>query len=169
MVEWESPTIHFHLVQFSFHFRQSPKIQFQENSPTLLLSIKKLKFHLREVWTILRKPAARFQPPKVWESVNSERKELWTIISMIVIDLRTLLKATCNRTQQLPTLLGPAVHSGNDTIHKTLYEDHVYCACVTPTLLEELCKRLQHCCATLRRSRNKRNVGSCWLQKFDRC
>ena len=22
--------------------------------------------------------------------------------------------------------------------------------------------RLQHCCATLRRSRNKRNVGSCW-------
>ena len=52
MVEWESPTIHFHLVQFSFHFRQSPKIQFQEKSPTLLLSIKKFKFHLREVWTI---------------------------------------------------------------------------------------------------------------------
>ena len=31
-----------------------------------------------------------------------------------------------------------------------------------PTMLEELCKRIQHCCATLRRSRNKRNVGSCW-------
>ena len=40
MVEWESPTIHFHLVQFSFHFRQSPKIQFQEKSPTLLLSLR---------------------------------------------------------------------------------------------------------------------------------
>ena len=31
-------------------------------------------------------------------------------------------------------------------------------------MLEELRKRIQHCCATLRRSRNKRNVGSCWLK-----
>ena len=30
-------------------------------------------------------------------------------------------------------------------------------------MLEELCKRIQHCCARLRRSRNKRNVGGCWL------
>ena len=28
------------------------------------------------------------------------------------------------------------------------------------------CKRIQHCCATLRRSRNKRNVGSCWLKRL---
>ena len=38
-------------------------------------------------------------------------------------------------------------------------------------MLEELCKRIQHCCATLLRSRNKRNVGSWWLamaEKFDR-
>ena len=33
-------------------------------------------------------------------------------------------------------------------------------------LLEELYKRIQHCCATLRRSRNKRNVGSCWLKSL---
>ena len=33
-----------------------------------------------------------------------------------------------------------------------------------PTMLEELCKRIQHCCATLRPSRNKRNIGSCWLK-----
>ena len=33
-------------------------------------------------------------------------------------------------------------------------------------MLEELCKRIQHCCATLRRSRNKRNVGSCWLKSL---
>ena len=33
-------------------------------------------------------------------------------------------------------------------------------------MLEELCKRIQHCCATLRRSRNKRNVGSCWLKNL---
>ena len=33
-------------------------------------------------------------------------------------------------------------------------------------MLKELCKRIQHCCATLRRSRNKRNVGSCWLKSL---
>ena len=33
-------------------------------------------------------------------------------------------------------------------------------------MLEELCKRIQHCCATLRQSRNKRNVGSCWLKSL---
>ena len=33
-------------------------------------------------------------------------------------------------------------------------------------MLEELCKRIQHCCATLRRSRNTRNVGSCWVKSL---
>ena len=37
---------------------------------------------------------------------------------------------------------------------------------MAPTMLEELCKRIQHCCATLRRSRNKRNVGSCLLKSL---
>ena len=31
-------------------------------------------------------------------------------------------------------------------------------------MLEELCKRIQRCCATPRWSRNKRNVRSCWLK-----
>ena len=35
-----------------------------------------------------------------------------------------------------------------------------------PTMLEELCKLIQHCCAMLRRSRNKRNLGSCWLKSL---
>ena len=33
-------------------------------------------------------------------------------------------------------------------------------------MLKELRKRIQNCCATLRRSRNKRNVGSCWLKSL---
>ena len=37
---------------------------------------------------------------------------------------------------------------------------------MAPTMLEELCKRIQHCCATLRRSRNKISVGSCWLKSL---
>ena len=42
----------------------------------------------------------------------------------------------------------------------------VSCECVASTMLEELCKRIQNCCATLRRSRNKRIVGSCWLKSL---
>ena len=34
------------------------------------------------------------------------------------------------------------------------------------TMLEEPCNRIQRYCATLRRSRNKRNVGSCWLKSL---
>ena len=34
------------------------------------------------------------------------------------------------------------------------------------TMLEELCKPMQHCSATLRRPRNKRNVGSCWFKSL---
>ena len=47
-----------------------------------------------------------------------------------------------------------------------VFVNHLQWACVAPTMLEELCKRIQHCCATLRRSRNKRYVGSCWLKSL---
>ena len=33
-------------------------------------------------------------------------------------------------------------------------------------MLEELCKRIQHCCASLRPSRNKRDFGICWLKSL---
>ena len=33
-------------------------------------------------------------------------------------------------------------------------------------MLEELRKRIHYCCATLRRSRNKRNVEICWLKSL---
>ena len=33
-------------------------------------------------------------------------------------------------------------------------------------MLEEVCKQMQHCCATLRRSQNKRNLGTCWLKRL---
>ena len=33
-------------------------------------------------------------------------------------------------------------------------------------MLEKLCKRIQHCCSTLRRSRNIRNVGNCWVKSL---
>jgi len=68
--------------------------------------------------------------------------------------------------QQLPTMLGPAVHCGKDTTHKTLETMCNARAWPRQTMLEELCKRIQHCCSTVQRSRNKRNVGSCWLKRL---
>ena len=78
----------------------------------------------------------------------------------------SVLAVVCKRMQQLPTILGPAVHRGKDTTHKTL--ETVSCAFVAPTMLEELqlYKRIQHCCATLQRSRYKRNVGSYGLKRL---
>ena len=65
--------------------------------------------------------------------------------------------------QQLPIMLGPAaVHLGKDT---TDFVGHVKRACVAPTCSNG---RIQHCCATLWWSRNKRNVGSCWLKSLTR-
>ena len=81
-----------------------------------------------------------------------------------------MLAVVCKRMQQLPTMLGAAVHVVVERIQPIslckLQGDHVWWACMAPTMLEELCKRIQHCCATLRRSRNKRNVGSCWLKSL---
>ena len=59
-----------------------------------------------------------------------------------------------------PTMLRPAVHNGKDTTHKTLEIS------VSPAMLEGLCERIQHCSATLRRSWNKRYVGSCRLKSL---
>ena len=76
-----------------------------------------------------------------------------------------VLAVVCKRMQQLPARLGPAVYRENDTSHTTL---EIMCiwACVAPTMLDEQCKRIQPCCATLRRSRNKRNIGSCWRKRL---
>ena len=35
-----------------------------------------------------------------------------------------MCEAACKRTQQLSTMLGPAVHCGKDTTHKSLYTMH---------------------------------------------
>ena len=78
--------------------------------------------------------------------------------------LTSVLAVECTRMQQLPTMLGPAVHRGKDTTHKTLKTMCNLRAWPQQLMLEEVCKRIQHCCATLRRSQNKRNVGSCWLK-----
>ena len=74
--------------------------------------------------------------------------------------LTPMLAAVCKRMQQLPTILGPVVHRGKDTTRKTLE------TMWAPAMLQELSKQIQHYCATLRRSRNKRNVGSCWLKRL---
>ena len=76
----------------------------------------------------------------------------------------SVLAVECTRMQQLPTILGPAVHRGKDTTHKTLKTMCNLRAWLQQLMLKEVCKRIQHCCATLRRSQSKRNLGSCWLK-----
>ena len=59
------------------------------------------------------------------------------------------------------SVLGLTEPRGKDITHKT----HAKWACVAPTMLEEPMEKLyiqiQHCCTMLRRSRNKRHIGSC--------
>ena len=98
--------------------------------------------------------------------------------------------AACKRTQQLPTLLRKqcwkllraywqrCANGCNNSkqccdlqcIVGRIQPISVCKPCVMsvrgPTMLEELCKRIQHCYATFRLSRNKRNVGSCWLKSL---
>ena len=76
----------------------------------------------------------------------------------------SVLALVCTRMQQLPTMLGPAVHCGKDTTHKTLKTMCNMRAWPQQLMLEEVCKRIQLCCATLRRSQSKINLGSCWLK-----
>ena len=78
--------------------------------------------------------------------------------------LTSVLPVECTRMQQLPTMLGPAVHRGKDTTHKTLKTMCNLRAWLQQLMLKEVCKRIQNCCATLRRSQSKRNLGSCWLK-----
>ena len=77
--------------------------------------------------------------------------------------LTSMLPVECTLMQQLPSMLGPAVHCWKDTTHKSLKSMCNLRAWPQQLMLEEVCKRIQHCCATLRRSQNKRTVGSCWL------
>ena len=80
--------------------------------------------------------------------------------------LTSVLPVECTRMQQLPTMLVPAVHRGKDTTHKTLKTMCNLRAWPQQLMLEEVWKRIQHCCTTLRRSQNKRNVGSCWFKSL---
>ena len=91
-------------------------------------------------------------------------------------------QAPCKRAQQLPTLLRACWQWFSNGCNNSQQVWDLHCivgrvqpislrnpcvmSVVAPKMLEELCKRIQHCCATLRRSRNKRNVGSCWLKNL---
>ena len=49
------------------------------------------------------------------------RNELSTLLAAAVLGVdESVLAVVCKRMQQLPTMLGPAVHRGKDTTHKTL-------------------------------------------------
>ena len=81
----------------------------------------------------------------------------------------SVLAVVCKRMQQLPTILGPAVHRGKDTTHKTL-ETMCHARTWPQQCSEELqlCKRIQHCCATLQRFTGQKKCWELLSQSFDR-
>ena len=72
--------------------------------------------------------------------------------------LTSVFAVDCTRMQQLPSMLVPALHRGKDTTHKTLKTMCNLRAWPQQLMLEEVCKRIQHCCATLRRSQKKKEM-----------
>ena len=97
-------------------------------------------------------------------------------------------KATCKRSQQLPTLLGQQCWELLRPCWQCCpkrgknFEQCCDLQCIVGRIQPiRLCKLefgsylgaytwpqhwIQHFCATFRRSRNKRNVGSCWLKRL---
>ena len=76
-----------------------------------------------------------------------------------------VLAVMCKRMQQLATSLGPAVHRGKNTAHRSLWSMPNECA--WPLQCWKNCANGSNIVA-LRfvRSQNKRNVGSCWLKSL---
>ena len=72
-----------------------------------------------------------------------------------------VLAVVCKRMQQLPNL---------QCIVGRIQPISLCKLCVIsvrgPNNVGRAVQRIQHCCATLRRSRNKTNVGSCWLKSL---
>ena len=56
-------------------------------------------------------------------------------------------------------MLGPAVHRGKDTTHKTLKTMCNPRAWPQQLMLEEVCKRIQHCCARFGDHKTKEMLG----------
>ena len=74
-----------------------------------------------------------------------------------------VLAVVCQRMQQLPTMLGPALQSGKDTTHKTF--ETMCNAHAWPQQCSKSCANRSNIVALrFGDSRNKRNVGSCWLK-----
>ena len=131
----------------------------------------------------------------LFSHLNEKKKRPYSIYqnSKIIPGLKFLLFPllsydTCKRSQQLPTLLGQlnvgrcCVRVGDGVQTDATPNNVGTCSaswegynplefdlgkCVAPTMLRQLCKRIQHCCATPRRSRNKK-CRELFAQKFDR-
>ena len=74
-----------------------------------------------------------------------------------------VLAVVCKRMQQFPTMLGATVHRGRDKSHKTLES-----MCNARTWHQQCWESCANGSNIIARSRNTRNVGSCWLKKFDK-
>ena len=91
-----------------------------------------------------------------WKTVSSHLKSLLEILSSPQLTEGLRLEI---RFRMYPTLNGRKQKFKSFTMWNPR-------AWPQQLMLEEVCKRIQHCCATLRRSQNQKNVGSCWLKRL---
>ena len=75
-----------------------------------------------------------------------------------------VLAVMCEQMQQLPTMLGPAVHRGKDTTHKSLRTIRNECA--WPQQCWKSCPNGSNIVAPRFGDHGTRNVGSCWLKSL---
>ena len=119
--------------------------------------------HFRSMWNPLTFSVSMKIYCNFWKRLPKAtcQKTQLTMLGFVTFVLAVL----CKRKQQVPTMLGLAVHRGKDTTHKTLETmcnvrerpQQCWKSCTNdPKLLR----------ATLRRSQKKRKVRSCLLKSL---
>ena len=102
-----------------------------------------------------------------WQLIAKNRKRrlaLHTALSTGYQRRQLLLQVACLTVLLLANNNGAAVLSRSCIC---VWNETMCNARASPKQMsEEPCKRIEHCCATLRRSRNRRNVGSCSLKRL---
>ena len=96
--------------------------------------------------------------------LRANSQHCWANPTMLGV-VASVLAVLCKRMQKLPTMLGPAVHGGKDTTHKTLKT--MCSARAWPTNVGKSWANGSNIVTHAhRRSRNVRIVGSCWLKSL---
>ena len=98
----------------SFEYLNSPKFQFVKS---LKLSDLCSKIYEKS----LNEHVAKISRNKIILRLRANIRTIPNLVAPTMLGVvACVLAVVCKRMQQLPTMLGPAVHRGKDTTHKSL-------------------------------------------------